>query len=91
MNQQNVQILQSTKVRLLELETLLNEAREAQILPGIERSSLIYIGKLCDAGCEDNFNQHTMAVTKDNKIIFQGTRDILTGLCRVPLQIFDRT
>ena len=46
--------------------------------------------KLCDAGCEANFNQHTMDVTKDYKIVLQGTRGVMAGLWRVPLQILDR-
>ena len=63
--QPNGQILHSTKVCQLPLANLPEEARESHILPGLAYSSLISIGKLCDAGCEASFNQHNMVVTKD--------------------------
>ena len=31
-----------------------------------------------------------MAVTKDKQVVLQGTRDIITGFWRMPLQILDR-
>ena len=66
------------------------ESRESHILPVIVHSSLISIGKLCDAGCESRFNQHTMAVTKDKHVVLHSKNDVITGLCRVPIQSFDR-
>ena len=86
----NGQILQSTKGYRLKLVTLQDEARESDTIPGIAHSSLIFIGKLCDSVCKSNFNQHTMAVTKYDKILLQCKRDEMTDLWRVPLQILDR-
>ena len=91
LKQPNVQILQSTKGRRLELTTLTDEARESHILPGPVHSYHISIGKICDAGCEAIFNHHTTAVTKDKHVVLQVTRDLMTGLWRVPLQRFDIT
>ena len=54
--QPNVQILHSTKVCKLVLLTIPEGAREAHILPGLAHSSLISIGKLCDAGCDASLN-----------------------------------
>ena len=31
-----------------------------------------------------------MAVTKDKQVVLQGTRDLMTGLWRLPIQILDR-
>ena len=85
----NGQILQSTKVCRLPLRTLTYEAIESHILPGLLHRFPTSIGKLCDDGCETRFNQHTMAVTKDKQVVFQGTRDAMTVLWIVPLQSLD--
>ena len=79
------QYLHSTKACRLELENLPEDVRKAHTLPGLSHSSLIYIGKLCDAGCEASFNQHNMAITKYKQVLLQGTRDIMTGLWRFSL------
>ena len=71
------------------LATLPEGAREAHILSGLSHRSLISIVKLCDSGCESIFNQHTMAVTKDEHVLLQVTRDVMTGLWRVPIHILD--
>ena len=68
----------------------MDESREVQVLPGLAHRSVISIGKLCDAGCEANWNQHTMAVTKDDKIVLPCTRNMITGLWRTTLQSLDR-
>ena len=88
--QPNGKIVHSTKVCRLELATLHKGAREAHILPGLEHSFLVSIGKLCDAGCKASFNRNTMPVTKDEQVMLQCTRDLMAGLCRVPLQILYR-
>ena len=89
--QPNVQILHSTKGCILALATLPEGGIESHIHTGLAHISTISIGKLCDAGCEASFNQHTMSVAKDEQVLLQGTRDVMTGLCRVPFQILDRT
>ena len=89
--QPNGQILQSTKGCRLALSTLTEGDREANILPGLAHISLIPIGKLGDTGCESIFNQHTMVVTKDEQVVLQGARDVMTGLWSVPIHILDIT
>ena len=88
--QPNGQILHFTKVCWIALATLPEEPREAYILPGLAHISLISIGKMCDAGCEASFNQHNMAVIKYEQVLLQGTRYVLAGLWRFPLQSLDR-
>ena len=66
-------------------------ARESYIVTALTNRSLTSIGKFCDAGCEASFNQHTMAVTKDEQVPLKGTRDVMTGLQRVTIHILDRT
>ena len=56
----------------------------------LSHSSLISIGKFYDAGCEASLNYHTTAVTKDEQVLLQVTRDLMTDLFRVPLQSIDR-
>ena len=90
MKQPNGQILHSTKGCRLELETLPEEAIESNILPVLAHIYLISIGKLCDDGCEASFNQHNIVVTKDEEVLLKGTKYVMTGLCRVPLQILHR-
>ena len=65
-------------------------AREYHIISVLSYRSLLSIGKLCDAGCESNFDQHTIDVTKYDKIVLQGKNYGITGLWIVPLQILDR-
>ena len=89
--QPNGQILHYTKGYRLILVTIPEGDREAHILPGLANISLISIGKLCDAGCEDSFNQHTMDVTKNEQVLLQVTGEVMTGLWRVPLQSLDIT
>ena len=67
------------------------EAIESHVLPVLADISIISIGELRYAGCESNFNHHTMDVTKYEKIVLQSTRDIVTVLWIVPLQIIDRS
>ena len=80
LKQPNCQILHSTKVCRLELATLPEEYRGAHILPGLVHISLIYIGKMCDAGCESSFNQHNMVVTKYEEVLLECTRYVMIGL-----------
>lgn len=69
----------------LALPQLPKPARDAHILPGLTHSSLISIGKLCDAGCTANFDAHKVVIRKENNTLLQGTRDLQTGLWRFPL------
>jgi hypothetical protein len=50
-------------------------ARDAHIVPGLVHSSLLSIGKLCDAGCEAKFNDQEVAITKNDTKLLQRQRD----------------
>jgi hypothetical protein len=79
-------MLQSTPQACnLDLTQLPATAREAHIIPGLTYSSLMSIGKLCDADCEATFTKHAVTITKNNKLLLTGLRDKQTGLWRVPL------
>ena len=70
----------------LALPQLPAEARDAHILPGLTHSSLVSIGKLCDAGCTATFDANQVVVCHADKFLLRGTRDRRTGLWRIPLQ-----
>ena len=90
MKQPNSQILHSTKGCQLALATLPEEARESHILQGLAHSSLISFRKSFDHGCEANFNQNNSTITKYKQVLLQNTRNVITSLWIVPLQILDR-
>ena len=78
--------LQSTGDRCqLKLPQLPSAAREAHLLPGLSHSSLLSIGKMCDAGCTALFNKDTVTIHHNGIQILGGTRDTRTGLWRLPL------
>jgi hypothetical protein len=82
----NGNMLQSTMAACqLSLPQLLITAREAHILPGLAHSSLLSIGKLCNAGCEAKFDDQQVVITKNNISLLRGERDRCTGLWRIPL------
>jgi hypothetical protein len=88
----NGAVLQSTSTTCkLALPQLPDNAREAHILPGLTHSSLVSIGKLCDAGCQATFDETKVVIThnnnNNNNTLITGHRDLHTGLWRLPLQL----
>jgi hypothetical protein len=82
----NGAMLQSTTAACqLSLPQLPITAREAHILPGLAHSSLVSIGKLCDAGCEAKFDDQEVVITKNNIDLLRGQRNRFTGLWHIPL------
>ena len=61
------------------------EAKEAHVIPSITHSSLVSIGKLCDASCIATFDKEKVEVQLHNKTVLKGQRDTTTGLWRFPL------
>ena len=82
----NGDTIASTKKGILPLSDNLSKvASTAMILPGLEGASLISIGQLCDDDCKVFLDKKTLLAVKDQKIIIQGTRNILDGLWDIPV------
>jgi hypothetical protein len=62
-------------------------ACDAFILPALIHSSLVSIGKPCDAGCTATFDKHQVIIQRDDSTLLQGTRDFQTGVWHFPLSI----
>ena len=82
--QPKYQILYSAKYCWLALANLPEEAREDHIIPVLAHISLISIGKWCNDVFEANFNQHTMAVTEYEKLLFKGKKGDNNRLMDIP-------
>jgi hypothetical protein len=82
----NGMCLQSTTTNCtLALPQLPEAALDAHILPGLTHSSLISIGKLCNAGCTAIFNAQTVTINKNNTTLLHGNCEFRTGLWQFPL------
>ena len=77
--------MQSTGHCQLDLPQLPEAAREAHILPGLSHSSLLSIGKLCDAGCLAQFDAKNVIIQRQGMTLLTGTCDPTNGLWRLPL------
>ena len=65
----------------LEIPNLPKEATQAHIIPDLQETSLLSIGKLCDQGCEALFNAMEVIITCNNKTVITGERsDETNGL-----------
>jgi hypothetical protein len=60
-------------------------SQRTQSARGLTHSSLLSIGKLCDAGCNATFTHATVVITHHDATIMHGSRDPCTGLWRLPL------
>jgi hypothetical protein len=85
-NMPNITIIQSSHTSDLLLSALSPEARRAHILPGLVHNSLIFVGKLCDSGCDVTFTQEKVEVNTHGKSVMSGVRDQKSRLWRVALQ-----
>ena len=78
--------LQSTGENcMLDLPQLNQQARQAHILPELKNSSLISIGKLCDAGCIAKFDKNHVVIQQNGNTIITGDRNPTNGLWNIPL------
>jgi hypothetical protein len=67
-------LLQSTaRARQLAPSQLSDQACEARVVPGLMRSSLLQIGKLCSAGCGATFIEREAQITKDDQLLLAMT------------------
>jgi hypothetical protein len=82
----NRTVLRSNKEEcLLNPPQLPIAAQDANVIPGLTHSSLISIGKLCDAGCKAEFDETQVLITHKQKTILRVLRDKRTGLWRIPM------
>jgi hypothetical protein len=70
----------------LALPTLPAAARPGHVLPALSHSSLISIGRICDADCTATFEKTKVTIFRNNKAILAGPRVYTTGLWRLPLE-----
>ena len=63
-----------------------NKAKQAKILPNLQSSSLISLGRLCDDDCKVELTKQNLIVTKNNKVVLQGVRNHVDKLWDIPIQ-----
>ena len=76
--------LQADKICTLPINTLPPEAKEANVVQGLDKT-LISIGKLYDAGYEAIFIKYEVGIYKNKIKLLQGTQNQQNGLWEVPL------
>jgi hypothetical protein len=77
----NGTMLQSTtEACQLALSQLPEQAREAHIMPGLTHSSLLSIGKLCDAGCKAIFTEHEVKISHNDQVLLTQVNETRTAL-----------
>ena len=70
--------IKSTHTANLDIPSLPLEATEAHLFPDLGATSLLSIGKLCDAGCEAKFRATDCIITFMGDVILKGTRNHTT-------------
>ena len=77
----NGEIITSTHTELLFHPDFPLQARKAHTFPGLNKA-LLFIGILCDHGCEATFNNKYLHILnkQSGKIIMKGTRETRTNL-----------
>jgi hypothetical protein len=78
--------IQSTHMCDFLLPQLPLAATKAHIIPGLDTSSLLYVGQLFDANCSVKFDQTSAEVLHNHKRILEGFRNERNGLWKVDLQ-----
>ncbi len=77
----NGDTLQANKQAFIPINNNLSlQAQCTYIFPGLENSSLLSIGQLCDDNCQALFDKHLLHIFKNRKLILQGFRIFLDGL-----------
>ena len=63
-----------------------SEALTTSILPGLQSSSLISLGQLCDNDCDVLLNKKSLFVVKDSELIMEGFRNKGDKLWDIPVR-----
>ena len=69
----------STHTANLDIPILPTDATEAHLFPALGSTSLLSIGKLCDAGCEAKFRANDCIITFMGDVILKGERNSQTN------------
>jgi hypothetical protein len=79
--------IQSTNTGLLPDPTnlLSTSATKTNVFPDLQSSSLISLGQLCDDDCQIHLDKNKLTVTKNDNIIYTGTRNFTDGLWDINL------
>ena len=81
----NVSIQSTEKGNIPFSEKLSEAAKDASVLPGLESSSLVSLGQLCDDDCEILLNKKSLFVIKENELILEGYRNQNDLLWDIPV------
>ena len=83
----NNEQISSTEQGQLPLHSKLsNTALTAAVLPGLQSSSLISLGQLCDDDCDILLNKKSLFVVKDNELMMEGLRNKGDKLWDIPIR-----
>jgi hypothetical protein len=74
-NMPNGTTIESSHTSELLLSALPPETRRAKKLTGSVHNSLIYVGQLCDSGCDVIFNRDKVELNKERNTVISGIRD----------------
>jgi hypothetical protein len=78
-----IQLSQTCDLLLTDLPP---QTRKAHIFPCLVHNSLIYVGQLCDNGCDVTFSKETVSVMNNGKCVMVGAHDPHLGLWQVNLK-----
>ena len=82
----NNEKIEITKEGILPLNLKISaEGRKASVLPGLQNTSLLSLGQLCDDDCTIALSKSDMKVYKNNNLILKGIRNITDGLWDVQI------
>jgi hypothetical protein len=80
--------MNSTSSGLLPFQSNLStSACKVHIFKDLQSASLISLGQLCDDNCVVTLDKKKLQVTKNNKLLLQGTRNPSDGLWDIPITI----
>ena len=83
----NGQTIQATHTTTLPLQELPVKARQAYIIPGLHKYSLLSIGQLCQHGCQALFTATNVQIFYKNKVVLLGYYDKKTCLYHTSIPI----
>ena len=81
----NNQSITSTETGNLPIPSLSTTSTTTHVLPGLQNSSLLSLGQLCDDGCIVHLTKSTIHVFKNETLVLSGLRNPTDGLWDVPL------